>query len=988
MTEFTNYLPLILGLVVFVVHFFSGRDANPRPAAIVRWVAIAVSTALMLWLFRNFLSQHYEYRYVFENSDRSLPPLYRVSAVWAGQSGTFLMWYWFTALLLIGIGGRDNLDRTAGAAIGLALVVIGVFLVRSNPLALMSANDIEGLRRQIASGAMPAEFLNTFGLPANGRGLNPILKNPWMAIHPPLVFIGYALAAAPFAYAAAGVAAGDYREWAVRARPWATAAWALLCAGIFCGSYWAYEVLGWGGYWAWDPVENASVFPWLASGALAHGLIIQGRGRRFAFWNILMAFTAMALVLVTTFLTRSGAMADISVHSFEKSDLYYPILVTLLVFLAFTVYSVVRAALALKAEPGPGREPPLAMKLLSWTVIMFTILLAFVMLGTLYPLIVSRTVDASYYNKTSFIGMLFLGGLLAWCPFVFIKSIKEMPATARYAAVGLGALMGVVFTAMAGARGAASVPVAAWYVFAALAGAIIAANLVNAVHFIRLKRWNLSAYVVHLGVGLIMLGVVTSSGGSRTERVELAAGTDVKGKLAGYTFGDFREDTQAGNVRASIDVTRGSAVLRRELVFPTSQQGGGVKPTILRAFAGDLYLIPKDIYAEGGEKEAGAGTNIVITPDKPARAGSCEILFKDWNTEKMKEGVVIVIVAARCGSEIKELQLPYYAREPEGKRGKPVAVDEKTALSILEIDPASSTVVARISENIGEPAAAPVNGEKAESQTIIIKRGETVDAGGRRVTFKSWHASQEQVEKQAVSVVLDVKDENGQTREVTIEYNATKKETAGKAAGENDENFQVSGITIDPLNPQKENVTLSLPGSGQAATAEPAATAAETEQEAPAQDQGQSINLTTNSFTRADEFEFRLKRWSNEILKTDKQWLLIFDVKFKGQISEAQLPFDITGKAPLPTVTMVNDDGSKWRVTAFDPEAGTATMLIMGPETSKGASAGERVFIQFEALRKPFIALLWWGMLLVTCGSLAAVFVGKSKAPAHESESA
>ena len=256
--------------------------------------ALTASGALLFFI----LMDRFDIAYVANYSAKELPLLYKVSAFWAGQAGSFLFWLFVHALIGCILAQGKRLSPS-GLGVYMALqAVLTLFVMGQSPfrLAEMAA--------------------------ANGVGLNPLLQDPWMAIHPPLIFIGYALLAVPFCYSVGALLDRPQdAAWLESARPWGLAAWGFLGAGIFVGGYWAYKVLGWGGYWGWDPVENSSLVPWLIAGGFLHVLRVARVRRAALSVTHLAAIFAFSLALYGTFLTRSGILGDFSVHSFSGTSL-------------------------------------------------------------------------------------------------------------------------------------------------------------------------------------------------------------------------------------------------------------------------------------------------------------------------------------------------------------------------------------------------------------------------------------------------------------------------------------------------------------------------------------------------------------------------------------------------------------------------------------------------------------------------------------------
>lgn len=742
-----KYVPLILGLAVTAFYFFAADSRDNRAGAALRWITALVPTAMVVFLFSLFLGQHYEYKYVFENSSRDLPLIYRISALWAGQEGTFLLWYWLTALLLVVMIRLENLERMTYAAIGFVLAIIGVFLVISYPFAPLPADVLADLTEQIRQGLVPAEFLKG-AVPADGAGLNPVLRNEWMAIHPPLIFIGYALAAAPFALAVAGVSRKDLSLWTRRGRVWAAAAWAFLGAGIFCGSYWAYIILGWGGFWAWDPVENASLLPWIVLAALSHGLVLQGGSRRrFALWNVITACGAMFMVLLTTFLTRSGAMAEFSVHSFGKSPLFLPILISMGVFAVFSIENFIQASRFLKHEPARTGPPAWAPRLLSWTVFMLAILLGFVTVGTLFPFISkidffsklpllgrlftgnAAAVDAAYYNKTTFLTMTIIGALLLVCPFLFVKAVQGLKDRMRHVFAVSGALLGALLISLAGVQGRGAFVVAACYVLGALAGALVCVNLANVYHFSKLKRWSLVGYIIHTGVGLMILGVITSTTGSKSAHLDLPQGQPVQSKLGEFTFTRVQIDEKTRAAIAMIDVRTKNSVRTVMVRFPEQSSGMSPRPAIISGAGGDLYIKPESLdagseMAQMQQQQSGMPSMerpplpkgaVSVTHGKPVRAGSCDLTLKEWDItpEMMEKGNVGVVITADCGGKKADITVPYNAMNRDYKKQEAATLADGTKIRVVTINVQKQTPAAEFA--VFDVAPAGKGGKKGRS---------------------------------------------------------------------------------------------------------------------------------------------------------------------------------------------------------------------------------------------------------------------------------
>jgi cytochrome c-type biogenesis protein CcmF len=335
-----------------------------RPLAFGQFLFIAIAFAALV---EAFLTSDFSVLYVAQNSNSLLPDIYKVSAVWGGHEGSLLLWVLFMAAwgAAVALFSRNLPHPVIARVISVqGMVAIGFLLFM-----LLTSNPFERL----------------FPIPPEGRDLNPLLQDPGLAIHPPMLYMGYVGFSVAFAFAIAGLLGGKVeREWVRWMRPWTLSAWAFLTGGIALGSWWAYYELGWGGWWFWDPVENASLMPWLIGTALIHSLAVTEKRAAFKSWTVLLAIFAFSLSLLGTFLVRSGVLT--SVHAFATDPERG---MFILVFLCI----VIGGSLALYAWRAPevsegGRFDPIsresALLLNNLIFVAFTVLVLF---GTLAPLI-------------------------------------------------------------------------------------------------------------------------------------------------------------------------------------------------------------------------------------------------------------------------------------------------------------------------------------------------------------------------------------------------------------------------------------------------------------------------------------------------------------------------------------------------------------------------------------------------------------------------
>lgn len=379
-----------------------------------------------------FITHDFSVAYVANHSNSALPLMYRISGVWGGHEGSLVLW----ALMLAGWSLAVSLFSKGLPAVMAArtVAVMGLVSVGILSFTLFTSNPFEPI----------------FPVPADGRDLNPLLQDPGLVIHPPMLYMGYVGLAVPFAIAVAALIGGRLdAAWARWTRPWATTAWAFLGAGIALGSWWAYYTLGWGGWWFWDPVENASLMPWLAATALIHSLAVTEKRGAFRSWTVLMAILAFSLSLLGTFLVRSGVL--VSVHAFATDPtrgVYILMLLLAVTGISFALYAWRAPTVRSHAEFDPvSREGAL----LANNVILM-VALAAVLLGTLYPLLLDAlgmgkiSVGPPYFNAVfaplmvPLIFLVGLGPLLRW------KHVSPLEVTRRLWHTLLAALVaGVVF---------------------------------------------------------------------------------------------------------------------------------------------------------------------------------------------------------------------------------------------------------------------------------------------------------------------------------------------------------------------------------------------------------------------------------------------------------------------------------------------------------------------------------------------------------------
>jgi cytochrome c-type biogenesis protein CcmF len=343
-------LSFVFALIASISYFFAARDNDEAPS----WKRIARISfrihglsviGIVATLFIMLQNHYFEYEYVWHHSNKEMPMRYILSCFWEGQEGSFLLWtFWHVIIGLILQRTSKNWEAPVMATISivqafLASMLLGVFVfeyrIGSNPFTVLLRQHPDFANIPLFSNANYLEKLD-------GRGLNPLLQNYWMTIHPPTLFLGFALTVVPFAYAIAGLWKKKYNEWLKPALPWTFLGVMVLGTGVLMGGAWAYEALSFGGFWAWDPVENASLVPWLTLVGAAHVMLISRNNPQSLFITFFLAILTFILILYSTFLTRSGILGESSVHAFTDLGMSGQLLIYLFFFLILGVVLIVK----------------------------------------------------------------------------------------------------------------------------------------------------------------------------------------------------------------------------------------------------------------------------------------------------------------------------------------------------------------------------------------------------------------------------------------------------------------------------------------------------------------------------------------------------------------------------------------------------------------------------------------------------------------------
>lgn len=528
-----GHLFVIASFVTSLISAFAYWKANSVGTEIkAQWLANAriafyVHTAAVIGvivsLFTIIYQHYFEYHYAYSHSSLHLPGEYMVSCFWEGQEGSFLLWIFWQAIIgLFLIRTQRNWEAPVMVVFGLvqaflASMILGVVIPSVN--IKLGSSPFILLRDAIED---PIFSLQPDFIPKDGSGLNPLLQNYWMVIHPPTLFLGFALTLVPFAFCLAGLWQKKYSEWIKPALPWALIAGAVLGLGILMGGYWAYETLNFGGYWNWDPVENAVYVPWLVLIASIHTMIIYKNSETALKSSIILNIAVFVLILYSTFLTRSGILGDASVHSFTDLGLSGQLLIYLLFF---TIAAIVLAAFRWREIPSSDKEASIYSKEF-WIFLGATTLCLMgfqVLLPTSIP-VYNSLIEAfggesnlappadqiGFYSKFQ----LWFGVLVALISgtgqFFWWKRMEKEKLKAEILPPVLISL--IVFALII----AISKVYQPSYVILTLAGVyLIVSNIKVLASVIKVNAALSGGALAHIGIGMMLLGVMFSSGYSK-----------------------------------------------------------------------------------------------------------------------------------------------------------------------------------------------------------------------------------------------------------------------------------------------------------------------------------------------------------------------------------------------------------------------------------------------------------------------------------------
>ncbi len=654
MERYLMIVPLLAAVASIVYYGLSNKSGTYlRQARYFFYTGAGATVLLFAYFLYLILSHQYQYTYVWSYSANNLPASLLVASSYSGQEGSFFLWILYTSIIgffLIRYSRKHEYESIVLPILLLFMVFVMAILTIKSPF-----TKVWQTYPDVPVGTIPQD----------GRGLNPLLQNFWIVIHPPILFLGFATAIVPFAYAVAGLVKKDYINWASYLQPWLILNILTLGAGIIIGGYWAYITLGWGGFWGWDPVENSSLIPWLFSAAALHTILVARRAKGFLKTSFVLTIISFILVLYSTFLTRSGVLGDTSVHSFvDPGQSEYIILLAMIgmfLLLGFIPYFKNKSSIP---SVGVGHNLLSRENALFLGAASLSVLSLFVLVGTSSPIITGllqgkpTAVDSSYYVTTSLpLGFLIIA-LIGFAQLLWWDRADNNVFRKRLTLPVAAALLSIIVSLLLSVTN-----IAVLIITAAAAFAFVA----HTAALFRIVRGNpkfIGGPISHAALALMFIGIVASTALETKTTVQLPKGIPVKvlGHEMTYT-GKTKVDKKEAYL---VQVKDGNTVtqLRPIMYYSDYDQGTMREPDIKSYFGYDFYVSPV-AFSEGNSMGmSGNGVSVVtLEKGKPTRlADSTQLTLTGFDMNQashsaMKQGgsfgVAAVISATKEGKTIQ-----------------------------------------------------------------------------------------------------------------------------------------------------------------------------------------------------------------------------------------------------------------------------------------------------------------------------------------------
>ncbi len=698
-----TFVALILSITAYYLYHLRKEDQMLKMARIGFYSSVALIVAQSALLMWGILNQQYDWVYVFSYSSKSLPLYYKIATFWAGQEGTFLLWLLFGSLFgIVIIRSRKEDEPVVMSFMNLVQAYIVVILIKKNPFSYVwEANPV----------GFPAGMV-----PFDGNGLNPLLQDPWMTIHPPILFAGYSSTMILFAFAMSALVRNKHNDWIKSVYPFALFVGLTLGTGIILGGYWAYTTLGWGGYWAWDPVENSSLIPWLISLALIHGIIIQRRQGGFKRINLALAILAFFFVLYGSFLTRSGILTDFSVHSFSESELT-PYLIGFLFLFggggAITyLFKVNRVKGKSVSEAFFTRELFMALGIIT-----LLLLAAFTFVGTSWPMFSGifadkpSSVEIEAYNTFGGPIAIIIGILIALAPVFSWKrdSFGKLKSVLLHFILSL--VVGSIIY-FAGIKDFIPLLITTIAVFILLInGEIVFRMLLK-------KNFNFGGYLAHVGIGLMLIGIITSSVYDYSTKITLPQNTAKS--IYGYDLNYLgKKDSPDGKDKVLININDKQSFAK--FYWSDYSQAYMVAPSVKNTLFQDLYISPIQIIP-ANENQA-AFDEIRIKKGETQTFEDKTIEFVDYDMGSHAAGSSDMTIAAILkvfdneGNFVKEIK-PAIGVSGQERTNMPAAFVDQRNVSIQGVLVEQKELILGVSKLTGDN---PYSGKELLAVEISVK---------------------------------------------------------------------------------------------------------------------------------------------------------------------------------------------------------------------------------------------------------------------------
>jgi cytochrome c-type biogenesis protein CcmF len=601
----------------------------------VTTILVSLASFYLLYLI---LTHQYIYEYIYQYSSNDLSFGLLLSSFWAGQEGSFMLWVFITALIGLVLIKKSKAFEIYGMLfLNIVIVFFLLILTKASPFAMQEQ------------------------MPVDGAGLNPLLQNFWMIIHPPILFVGYAAIAIPMSLALAALVTKKYNDWLQQALPWTIFSALMLGAGIIIGAYWSYETLGWGGYWGWDPVENSSLIPWVTVLVLLHGIIIQRRNGALMRTNFFLAIISYILVLYATFLTRSGVLADFSVHSFTNLGVNNYLLAFMLFFLIVGLKLLLqnsRSMAHITVEfSNLNRENGLV-----FSMIVLLIFATATFLGTSWPIISGligqpSSPGSDFYNMMNFPVAILIALFLGIVPALLWKETDNKAVFKRLLLALLLALIAVPPAYLAGLRKLVHL------LFVYNAAFAIFSSILLIVEKVKGGWRQTGGPVAHFGIGILLIGIIVSGNLAQDKQVILQK--DVPLEVLGSQL-LYKGMTE--NSVAQIEVTNNQTVYtaKPRLYYSDYNRGYMREPDIRPGILSDLYISPL-------ERRSAEDNRISMLKGQTKIYAGYEITFDAFQMDNHTDGGHF-IVAARLSFKGKDstfIVTPAIIMAPRGRQMQP-----------------------------------------------------------------------------------------------------------------------------------------------------------------------------------------------------------------------------------------------------------------------------------------------------------------------------